>query len=181
MKCSRKTKYVIIVICTLVALLLLKISCTSSARSSKEIACLLGISSAEIESFDSYKTGAIGEYYIVEKYHLSENTIEEFTHHSSFILGVENKFVIPPKRYVKYDWERGPVDSLNLSEIYEMGFTAAFDTKAIKWVKEAKKTARTCDAYCAFQCEWFNKELDSVCAYVLDIKQALLYIIVVDL
>ena len=159
----------------------------SAPKNKEDIAQILGISNAEIESFDYYETGAIGEYYSVEKYELTLSTIQEFVSHSSRILNDGSVEDDIGTLCLKHNWQKGPIDLLALKGVYEMGFIGGFSEKAIKWVEEAKKTVHTANAYYAFYCKYLNREnllQKKTCemhTYVLDVSNGTLYIILVDL
>lgn len=57
-----------------------------ASKTDVEIAQILGVTKAEIESFDYSESWNLQDYDIVEKYKLSNNTIQHFLMNSSFIL-----------------------------------------------------------------------------------------------
>jgi hypothetical protein len=144
-----------------------------ASKTDVEIAQILGVTKAEIESFDYSESWNLQDYDIVEKYKLSNNTIQRFLMNSSFIL-YDSEYETDSLLWGKSNWTQNLVDSTQFSTFYEIAFGKREDSLRNKWISEACESLKSQNGFCSF---YYKKLGNAVAFYVLDIKKKTLYVI----
>lgn len=144
------------------------------SKSDIEIANILGISEAEIESFDYSDSWNLQDYDVVEKYKLSDNTIHRFLSSSSFVL-YDKEYELDSLVWEKTNWSKTPIDSMIYELPYEMVFNVTRDNpQRNKWILEARESLNSLGGYYSF---YYKRKGNAIEFLVLDIRKRILYII----
>lgn len=141
-----------------------------------EIAQILGVNKVEIESFDYSESWNIQDYDVVEKYELSNSTVQRFLTSSSFVI-FDDEYEVDSLLWGKKNWTK-KVDSTKFETYYKMAFLKREDFQRSKWILEANKSLGTQDGYHSF---YYKKSGNAVAFFVFDVKNRTLYIIYLKL
>lgn len=142
-----------------------------------EIAQILGITKAEIRSFDYSESWNLQDYDVIEKYELSDNTLQCFLASSSLIL-FDDEYEADSLLWGKKNWTRNIDDSPEFKTYYEMAFLRREDPQRNKWLLEANESLSTQNGYHSF---YYKKSENAVVFFIFNIKNKALYIIYLKL
>ena len=144
-------------------------------KSDEEVARLLGISKAEIESFDYSDSWGLQDYDIVGKYQLSDATIRRFLTSSTSIL-FDKEYEADSSAWEKANWHKAPLDATTHVDIYKEVFDVGRgNLQRDKWISEAGQCLRSTNGYYSFY--YHKKRENAFACYVLEIREKTLYIV----